>query len=83
MAYVEDMIEQIKNLQQQNEVRSQETQALRTELKQEEANRVKDFQTIGQEVNNITANYQAEIAKLNPRQRRERLQARQVVRRKR
>ena len=64
MASVEDMIEQINNLKQQNEVRSQETQALRIELKQEEANRVNDFQKIGQEVNNIIATYQGGIAKL-------------------
>ena len=46
MASEEDMIEHIKALQQQNDVRSQETQTLRTEL------------------NNVTVNYQAEIAKL-------------------
>ena len=32
MASVEEMIEQIKNLQQQNDVRAQETQTLRTEF---------------------------------------------------
>ena len=64
MASVDDMIEQIKSLQQQNEVRSQETQALRNELKQEEANRANDIQKFGQEVNNITVNYQAEIEKI-------------------
>ena len=57
MATVEDMIEQIKSLQLQNDVRSQETQTLQKELKQEEANRIKEVQS-------ITAGYQGDINKL-------------------
>ena len=61
MASIEELVDQIKALQQQNETRAQETQTLRNEVNQEEANRINDFQKIGQEV---TAGYQGEIAKL-------------------
>ena len=57
MASVEEMVALIKNLQHQNELRFQETQALRNELKQEEANRVNDFQKMGQGIHNVTAGY--------------------------
>ena len=57
MASIDELVDQIKFLQQQNEVRSQEAQTLQKELKQEETNRINEVQV-------ITAGCQEEINKL-------------------